>query len=106
MSAEVDLADVKKALRVTHAEDDDLLSRLIESATRECLAFLNRDDLPTMDIGTEDEPGSPQTFITQDIFQGIVHLVQADYEGKIEDRPKYRAAAEVIWFPYRRNFGV
>lgn len=105
MSAEVDLADVKRALRVIHDADDALLSRLIESATRECLAFLDRDDLPVMDIGVESSSEETAT-ITQDIFQGIVYTVQADYEGKIEDRHKYREAAETIWMPYRRNLGV
>lgn len=105
MSAEIDLADVKKALRVIHNADDDELSRLIESATRECLAFLDRDDLPVMDL-TLEESSEPSVCITQDIFQGIVRIVQAEYEGKIEDRPKYRAAAEAMWYPYRRNLGV
>jgi hypothetical protein len=105
MSAEIDLADVKKSLRVFHSADDDLLARLIKSATRECLAFLDRDDLPVMDIGTE-ESSDEVVLITEDIFQGIVHLVQADYEGKIDDRPKFRAAAETVWTPYRRNLGI
>ena len=34
------LADVKAALRVTHDEDDALLTRLIGSATREALPEL------------------------------------------------------------------
>jgi uncharacterized phage protein (predicted DNA packaging) len=43
------LTDVKKYLRVTHDEDDDLLNRLIESSTRECLRFLNVEVPPNMD---------------------------------------------------------
>jgi len=59
-----------------------------------------------MDIGTDSSSSEDVAMITQDIFQGIVRIVQAEYEGKIEDRPKYRAAAESMWFPYRRNLGV
>ena len=42
------LADVKAALRVTHDEDDALLTRLIGSAVRECLAFMDNGTLPAV----------------------------------------------------------
>ena len=45
------LADVKAALRVTHDEDDALLTRLIGSALRECLAFLDNGSLPAVPGG-------------------------------------------------------
>lgn len=104
MSAEIDLADVKKSLRVFHDLDDDLLSRLIESATRECLVYMDRDDLPSMVLGVESSEDI--AYITQDIFQGIVITVQADYEGKPEDRKKYKAAAESLWYPYRTRLVI
>ena len=42
------LDDVKASLRVTHDEDDALLTRLIGSAVRECLAFLDNGTLPAI----------------------------------------------------------
>jgi hypothetical protein len=104
MSAEVDLADVKKYLRVFHDADDDLLSRLIESATRECLVFIDRDDLPSMALGAESSDDI--AYITQDIFQGIAIMVMADYEGGPEKRQKFKEAAESLWYPYRTRLVI
>jgi len=94
------LTDVKKYLRVTHNEDDDLLNRLIESSTRECLRFLNVEVPPDMD--TIEALGN----ITNDTFQGVVLMVQADYDGNPLERDKLRRAAEALWQPYRNQLGV
>ena len=42
------IADVKASLRVTHDEDDALITRLIGSALRECLVFLDNGTLPAV----------------------------------------------------------
>jgi hypothetical protein len=97
----IELADVKAALRVVHNFDDALLTRLIDAAVRECLAFLNSEVLPESSSSSEAE-----VFIPEDVFQGIVRIVQAEYEGDITLRDKYRHAAEVMWFPYRTGLGV
>lgn len=113
MSA-IELADVKKALRVIHTSDDELLERLIASAVREFLAFINHESLPalidTEDLTTTTSSSSTTTedeaFIPEDCFQGIVWIVQGQYEGDIEQQAKYRAAAETLWQPYRQHMGV
>lgn len=87
----ITLEQVKQALRVTHAEDDDNLGRLIASATRECLQFLGTDDIP------ENEP---------DVENGIVLMVSADYDADPSERERYRKAAEMLWTPHRTGLGV
>lgn len=95
-----ELAEVKLALRITHSSDDDLLNRLLQSATRECLRFLNSDELPV------DQSSSNEIDIMPDVFQGIILMVQADYEGDPTKRDIYRKAAESLWMPYRIEVGV
>jgi hypothetical protein len=101
------LDDVKSALRVTHSDDDALLTRLISSATREYFAFADPAQLP-VDPNVESSSDSPDGdgFVPEDAFNGIVLMVQADYDGAPEDRMKARAAAEALWMPYRRCMGV
>ena len=89
------LADVKAALRVTHDEDDALLTRLIGSALRECLAFLDNGSLPAVPGAAADVD------IPEDVFQAVVLMVSADYDASPEKRTSYRAAAEQLLWPYR-----
>ena len=89
------LADVKAALRVTHNDDDALLTRLIGSAMRECLAFLDDGTLPAV-------PGAAADVDTpEDVFQAVVLMVSADYDASPEKRTEYRAAAEQLLWPYK-----
>ena len=89
------LADVKAALRVTHDEDDALLTRLIGSATREALAFMDNGTLPAV-------PGAAvDVDIPEDVFQAVVLMVSADYDASPEKRTEYRAAAEQLLWPYK-----
>lgn len=94
------LADIKKTLRVTHDEDDDLLNRLIDSATREYLRFINADTPPDLD-SIEILADMPQ-----DAYQGVILMVQADYDGDPEKRDVYRKGAESLWQPYRLELGI
>jgi len=89
------LADVKAALRVTHNDDDALLSRLIGSAMRECLAFIDDGTLPAVPGAAADVD------IPEDVFQAVVLMVSADYDASPEKRTAYRAAAEQLLWPYR-----
>jgi len=89
------LADVKAALRVTHNDDDALLSRLIGSAMRECLAFLDNGTLPAVPGAAADVD------ILEDVFQAVVLMVSADYDASPEKRTEYRAAAEQLLWPYK-----
>lgn len=100
MPSIADLADVKSALRVTHDEDDDLLIRLIGSAARECLAFL--DDGRLSAHGCEPFDAD----VPEEVFNGIVLMVGADYEGDPMRRTEARRAAEQLWMPYRNGLGV
>lgn len=89
------LADVKAALRVTHNDDDALLTRLIGSAMRECLAFIDDGTLPAVPGAAADVE------IPEDVFQAVVLMVSADYDASPEKRTAYRAAAEQLLWPYR-----
>lgn len=92
--------DVKAALRITHSDDDTLLTRLINSALREYQAYINATILPV------DDDAAVATYIPEDAFNGVVLMVSADYENDPEKRPALRAAAEGLWTPYREEFGV
>lgn len=82
------LADVKASLRVTHSEDDALLTRLQASATNEAMRMLD-DSAMTVDA------------LPAVADQAIVLLVQADYDGDPEKRPAYRRAAEQLIYSCR-----
>lgn len=85
----VTLQEVKDALRQTHDEDDDLLERLIASAESECLRYLATEELPLE--GSNPAP---------DVANGIILMVQADYDGDPLNREKLREAAQALWNPY------
>lgn len=89
------LTEVKAALRVMHDDDDALLTRLIGSAMRECLAFMDSGTLPAV-------PGpAADVDIPEDVFQAVVLMVSADYDASPEKRTAYRAAAEQLLWPYK-----
>lgn len=100
------LTDVKEALRITHDSDDNLLLRLISSATREYFAFVNPAELPGDPAIVVEDPPDDTGFVPEDAFNGVVLIVQADYDGDPEKRMTYRKAAESLWMPYRTNMGV
>ena len=90
------LSDCKAFLRVTHDDDDALLTRLLGSATREALAWMDDDRLP-------DVPGpAAEMDIPEDVLQGIFLLVQADYDGDPVKRESYRRAACALLRPYSK----
>ena len=90
------LSDCKAFLRLTHDDDDALLTRLIGSATREALAWMDDDRLP-------DVPGpAVEMDIPEDVLQGIFLLVQADYDGDPVKRDAYRKAATSLLRPYSK----
>jgi len=106
----ITLQDVKDTLRVTHTSDDGLLQRLIDSAETEALRFLGRTELPTLpfeypEISSNDEliseevPSSGDP-VAHDVYNGIILMVQADYDGDPEKRSILRTAAESLWMPY------
>ena len=92
------LSDVKNALRVTQDDDDALLKRLIDSACAECVAYLNLDNTQDPQDLVFEQPAS--------VFNGVVLMVQADYDGDPEKRDAYRQAALNLWQPYRLDLGA
>ena len=90
------LDEVKQSLRVIHSADDALLTRLINAASLEYIQFCNIE----VDSDATFEP------ITEDAFQGLVLMVQADYSADPEKRAAYRKAAETLWMPHRISMGV
>lgn len=106
----VTLQQVKETLRQTHSDDDNLLTRLIASAESECLRFLGRTELPTLPVEypevssdgalvSEEIPSSGDP-VAPDVVNGIILMVQADYDGDPLQREKLRTAAEALWMPY------
>lgn len=92
------LTDVKDALRITHNDDDALLKRLIDSACNECINFLNADANGDAQSAISDYPTN--------VFNGVILMVQADYDGDPEKRNAYRDAAINLWQPYRTGVGI
>lgn len=95
------LDDVKKSLRVTHNDDDEEISRLISSATRECLKFIDGVQLDNEIVSSEQV-----VYLCDDLFNGVIVMVKADYDGDLTKRHEYRAAAESLWYSYRGSLGL
>jgi len=93
------LSDVKSALRVIQSSDDELLTRLIGSALREALAFLDSGEFPLP--GVQSSYSIDDVVIPDDCFQAVVLLVSADYDAPPDKREVYRKAAEGLLMPYR-----
>lgn len=92
------LTDVKDALRVTHDSDDKLLKRLIDSACYECVSFLN--------VNANGDAQSAVMELPANVFNGVVLMVQADYDGDPEKREACRNSALNLWQPFRLNLGA
>jgi hypothetical protein len=111
----VTVAEAKTNLRVIHSSDDALLEQLISDAEDECLQYINRTTLPKKgepwpdecDTAQVIEPASDADDLPGSLRRGILLIVQGAYEGKSpEEVQKIRAAAEVLWHPFRVSLGV
>lgn len=87
------LAHVKAHLRIDGDESDELLKRLIASATSECRAYMEIDEGDYR----LDKP---------DVITGIVLAVQADFDGDPAKRRAYIAAARSLWDLHAPHAGV
>jgi hypothetical protein len=112
----ITLQDVKDTLRQTQSDDDALLNRLINSAENEALRFLNRSQLPTLpleypefssndEVISEEVPSSEDP-VAPDVYNAVILLVQADYDGDPLKREEYRHAAFSLLQPYRIGLGM
>lgn len=90
------LTDVKDALRITHDSDDGMLERLILSATQEYVQF----------TGVETSSDDEEIEVPEDVINGVILMVQADYDADPLDREKYRDAAKHLWGKHREDFGI
>lgn len=85
------LDDLKKFLRVTHDEDDDLLTALGEAAEDDMLRYLNVSELPT----------------APSVTLGCQMLVRAAYDtDNPDDAELWRAAGLRIAHSYREGLGA
>lgn len=94
-SSVISLSELKLALRVSNYDEDAEITRKLASAVSECANFLNS-DIPQKDDST----------VPADLVNGIVLIVQADYEGDPLKRDTIRKAAERLWYPYRLKVGI
>lgn len=114
----IDLATVKRYLRVIHTLDDTLLQQLLDSAEDEAMRFCNRTQLPTLPVDFPPEYDSSSSEIPEDVpssedpvapsvVEAVSLLVKAAYEATTPDEVAgYRRAAEIKLFPYRAMLGV
>lgn len=86
----ITLADVKAAISVTHDDDDLLITRLMQSASRECANHI----YGTVPVYSDTVP-DPLT--VPELANGIILMVRADYEADPADRDKYLEAAKSCW---------
>lgn len=103
----VTLDEAKRALRVTHDLDDELIEELIDDAQDEALNFLDLSGLPVMesDSAPVDSPGA--TDFRRSFRRAVILLVQGWYDEQDAAKLKlYRERAETLLFPYRRRLGV
>ncbi len=93
--------EVKASLRVTHTDDDAMLTRLITAASQECAQYVYG-SVP--DYSASGAVANPQT--VEMLKQGIILMVQSDYEGDPTKRDEYLAVAKTLWNPYRTVWGL
>ena len=92
---------VKASLRGADDEDDALLLQLIDSASRECAQYIYG-VVPDYELaGTVKNPVD-----VPELVNGIVILVQADYEDDHARRDDYVVVARKLWWPYRNDLGI
>lgn len=108
------LADVKAALRVTHASDDDLLQQLLDGAESEALAFMGRDSLPRIgeecpdecDTSRVDNPVSDGDTLPAAVRLAIFIMVQVEYDAQPADREALTRAWQQKLWPLRCGLGA
>ena len=93
--------EVKATLRISHTDDDALLARLITAASHECAQYVYG---TVPDYTATGAVANPQT--VEMLKQGIILMVQNDYEGDPAKRDEYLAVAKSLWNPYRVVWGL
>lgn len=88
----IDLEMLKSALRIDHAEDDNLLSIYLAGAKEECRQWIDRED--------ETLPESPLVDLACVLF------VRMSYDAAVDDMEAYRTAARRTIAPLRERLGA
>lgn len=106
MSA-IDLAVIKRDLRVTHDADDVLLQELLDAAEVEARRFLDRDALPLMGELDSEEVSSDAGLVEPDVRVAVTLLVRSKYDAATAlEIGHLRQGAETLLMPYRQGLGV
>lgn len=95
----ISLEQLKLALKLDDDSDDEELQRKLISAIYECSAYINT---PYLD----NQVVLNSVFDRPDVIQGIVLMVQADFDIDPTKRDIIRMAAERLWAPHRQNIGI
>lgn len=105
----ISLDDIKRDLRVTHDEDDQLLQLHLDASIDEAKRFLDVKELPLQDepdselLSSSEAPGPT---VAPSIYAAVSLLVRSKYEASADEIPKLRAAAETLLMPYRKGLGA
>lgn len=101
------LDDIKRYLRVTHNEDDALLESLLESAKDEALKFIDRDELPTVEVASSSSSSIGALEYPGSIRTALILLVRCLYDpADAKEIEATRKEAETKLMPYRAGLGA
>lgn len=104
------LDDIKRDLRVTHSDDDELLQILLDAAKDQALRFIDRTELPMVapaDVALSSSSSEPVLELPGSIRTAVLLLVRAMYDvADAREIEATRQAAETMLMPYRINLGV
>ena len=106
----MNLADIKRDLRVTHSDDDELLQIYLDAAKDQALRFIDRTELPMVEPADPDSSSSssePVLELPGSIRAALLLLVRAMYDAAdAKEIEATRQAAETMLMPYRINLGA
>lgn len=89
----LELDEVKYHLRIDDDDADPELTRLIAVAKAECVRYLGvADNSDVLDL--------------PDVQNGMMLMIQADYDGDPLKRNQARECAVALWSGYCQQFGV
>lgn len=108
----IDLATVKRRLRVIGNFNDADIQQALDGAEQEACRFLNRTELPTLpqdwpSSSSSEEVPSSEDPVAPDVIEGVILFVLASFNATTPDEVAgYRMAAQAKLWPYRLCVGV
>lgn len=118
LAAGITLDQVKRDLRVTHDEDDELLQIHLEGSIDEALRYMGRTQLPTLPVDYPPEFNSSSELISEDVpssedpvapsaRNAVLLLVRSKYDAATpQEIQQLRQCAETLLAPYRVGWGI